>query len=92
MAKFTYPKIAPSEIEATPAEFGLGEFGTSAHSRRAALAALAAGAGAALLTPGALAQPSAVNTRSAAASPPPVGTDPARLQAAIEKLMGDLEA
>ena len=66
MAKFIHPKIAPSEIEAAPAEFSPGEFDPGAQSRRAALAALAAGAGVALLAPGALAQPSSINTRSAA--------------------------
>ena len=60
MAKFAYPKIAPSEIEATPSELA-----PRITSRREALAALAAGAGVALLAPNSLAQPTSVSPRSA---------------------------
>jgi sulfoxide reductase catalytic subunit YedY len=66
MAKFTYPKIAPSEIEATPSELC-----SQTTSRREALAALAAGAGVALLAPNSLAQATSVSSRSTPTPLPP---------------------
>ncbi|MGA0735664.1 MAG: protein-methionine-sulfoxide reductase catalytic subunit MsrP [Steroidobacteraceae bacterium] len=61
MAKFIFPKIAPSQIEPTPRELC-----TPPTSRREVLTGLVAGAGATLLAQSAIAQPAAVSTRSAA--------------------------
>lgn len=67
MVKYIYPKIPSSAIEAAPRELA-----PPSRSRRAALAALAAGAGAACLAPRSIAQPSPLQSTSAMpASTPP---------------------
>ncbi|MBU6211294.1 MAG: protein-methionine-sulfoxide reductase catalytic subunit MsrP [Gammaproteobacteria bacterium] len=66
MAKYIYPKIPPSAIEAAPIELA-----PQSRSRREALAALAAGAGAACLAPHSIAQPTSLRAPSSTSSPTP---------------------
>ncbi|MEY3975714.1 MAG: protein-methionine-sulfoxide reductase catalytic subunit MsrP [Pseudomonadota bacterium] len=66
MAKYIYPKIPPSAIEAAPIELA-----SQSRSRREALAALAAGAGAACLAPHSIAQPTSPRAPSSTSSPTP---------------------